>query len=331
MLLLACAGALSLASASAGAAEPGPDAASERHARELFQQGNALIERSRYVDALDRFQEAYALWQNPKIQLNIATTLRVLGRNAEALRAYREYLRDGKPRAELRAEVDEIMLELQTRVGRAVLQLPADVQKVTLDGRVLSDDALAELELDPGRHVVIAETTDGASAAAFDIVGGAVEQVVLPDPVAVRGHAAPADVSSAPPEPARSSVLGVLARLDIDGTGQGAVGAVGLSVAFGPRWRASLGGLLGAHAGGWGGVEWSILDGALTPTVGASMPVFFVDGPRFGASGELGGRWTLREDFLFVALRAAFVHFPRAPEGYAATVIVPSISTELRL
>lgn len=327
----AAAGALSLASVVVRAAERAPEGASEESARELFREGNALIEHGRYVDALDRFQEAYALWQNPKIQLNLATTLRALGRNAEALRAYRDYLRDGEPGAERRTEVEDIMHGLETRVGRVQIELGPGVQKVTLDGDVLSDGA-ETLELDPGRHVLIAETADGARVAAFDVAAGELERVVLAAPDAV--SAAPVDEHGSPSEPARPSVIGVLARLEIDGRsehGVGAVGAFGLIVPFGSQWRASLGGLVGAHhAGGWGGFEWSFFDAALTPTLGASLPIVFARGPRVGASAELGGRWALSDDRLFIALRAALVHFPRPPEGYAQTAVVPSIATELR-
>ena len=73
----------------ARAESPRADAALEARARELFKQGNRLIEQARYVDALEKFEAAYATWQNPKIQLNIATTLRTLGRHAEAARHLR--------------------------------------------------------------------------------------------------------------------------------------------------------------------------------------------------------------------------------------------------
>jgi hypothetical protein len=103
-----------------------------------------------------------------------------------------------------------------------------------------------------------------------------------------------------------------------------------VSVPIAERLVASAGGLVGAHAGGWVGFELLLLDTALTPTLGVSVPFFFVAGARLGASGELGGRWALLEDQLFVTARVALVHFPTVPEGYSTTAVVPSIGSELR-
>ena len=132
--------------------------------------------------------------------------------------------------------------------------------------------------------------------------------------------------------PAASGLtLAVSTRLDIDGGGAGAVGAAGLTLGLGPCWRASLGGLLGAHAGAWAGLELSGLDAARTPTLGVSAPLFFVEGPRLGASAELGVRWAVSKDFFYLTARGALVWFPRVPAGYAEAAFIPALGSELRL
>ncbi|HTV22742.1 MAG TPA: tetratricopeptide repeat protein [Polyangiaceae bacterium] len=323
--------------AAAAHAEPAhADASAEAEARQRFKQGNKLIEQARYVDALDEFRAAYTVWQNPKIQLNIATTLRTLGRHAEALRAYRDYLRSANPTGARRGEVEVILADLEARVARVTLALDGDVARVTLDGDEVDREALGSadgLALDPGRHVLLADTAAGQRALTFEVNAGAREALELPAP-APDPKATIAQAPVVAPEDAGADGdrlrFGVTTRVDIDGKGRGAVGALGLAVPIGTRLVASAGALLGAHQGGWVGLEGLLLEGALTPTFGVSAPVFFVDGPRFGVSGELGGRWALLEERLFVMARVALVHFPKVPDGYANTNVVPSLGSELR-
>jgi hypothetical protein len=334
LALLVALGALALPAAHAEA--PRADAAPEARARDLFKQGNRLIEQARYVDALDKFEAAYSAWQNPKIQLNIATTLRTLGRHAEALRTYREYLGSGAPTGERRAEVQAIIAGLEARVAHLTLSLGPELQRLTLDGRELSLDGLGgttTLAVEPGRHALLAETAAGPQLTTFDVEAGERQRIALPTPAASSPEKPPTPGADAVEDAGATRErrrIGVLTRLDIDGEGRGVVGALGLSVPIGTRLVASAGGLMGAHAGGWVGLEALLLESALTPTLGVSAPFFFVDGVRLGVSAELGGRWALLDDQLFVMARAALVHFPKLPEGYSGTAVVPAIGSELR-
>lgn len=317
-------------------AEANASARAEAHARELFRQGNLLIEQSRYLEALDAFQQAYSAWQNPKIQLNIATTLRALERRSAAIDAYREYLRAMDPPPERRAEVEAILRDLDGLVAHVKLVLPPDTRRVMLDGAPLpADAAAAELRLDPGHHLVVVETGAGTLSRPLDVRAGERRDVVIAEsepPAATELPSMTAPPLDSAPETKRSAVaLGLVTRLDIDVGGHGAVGAAGVTLGFGPHVRASLGGLFGAHAGGWAGLELSVFDAPVTPTLGVSVPVFLVDGPRVGISAELGVRWAVSRDFLFLSARAALVHFPSVPAAYDQTAFVPSIGTEMQL
>lgn len=311
-------------------------AGGESSARELFKQGNQLLEQARYADALDRFTAAYAAWQNPKIQLNIATTLRTLGRHADALRAYRTYLAGAEPAGKRRAEVEAIIAGLEARVGYVSLTVGPDVERVTLDGNELAREALGSsdaLALDPGGHVLVAETARGPEVVTFEVVAGARETIVLSGPAPLPREGTGPESAVAPKDSDASSArlgIGVVTRIDVDGEGRGVVGALGLGVPLGSRWVASAGGLLGAHAGGWLGLEALLLESALTPTLGVSAPFFLVDGVRLGVSAELGARWAIEANRLFLMARAAVVHFPSVPEGYSRTALVPSLGAELR-
>jgi hypothetical protein len=318
----------------AQAQAPRADAALQARARDLFKQGNRLIEQARYVDALEKFEAAYASWQNPKIQLNIATTLRTLGRHAEALRTYREYLGSAEPTGERRAEVEAIIAGLEARVAHLTLSVAPEVQRVTLDGRELPRGELSgttALAVEPGRHALLAETAAGPQLTTFEVAAGERQRIALPPEPSAKEEPTAGDALPEDGGAARAPLrVGLLTRLDVDGEARGVVAALGLSVPLGTRFVASAGGMMGAHAGGWVGLEALLLEGALTPTLGVSTPFFFVEGARLGVSAELGGRWALLEARLFLMARGALVHFPKVPEGYSGTAVVPSIGSELR-
>lgn len=313
----------------------GASSSSEATARKLFLEGNQLLEQAHYSDALKKFVSAYAAWKNPKIQLNIATTLRALGRHAAALDAYELYLLEAQPTSERRREVEAICEELEGRVARLSVTLGPGVQGVMLDGQRLAADAARELRLDPGLHVLVTEahgtqhvTNIVLSAGDHERFAASAAAESTPAREATPRMASAPESSESKPSAGR---FGVTLRADLEGTGQGAVAAAGLVYELASHWQLSAGGLLGAHAGAWAGVELALFSGALRPTLGVSAPVFFVDSPRVGVSSELGGRWALRQDILFAFLRGAVVHFPSLPSGFQNTTFVASLGTELRL
>ncbi|MGC4122174.1 MAG: hypothetical protein QM765_47860 [Myxococcales bacterium] len=68
-------------------AEPGRD-----RAKALLLEGNRLLDEGQYLEALKRFEEAYAAFPSPKLQFNLAQTLRELGRDLQALEHYERFL-----------------------------------------------------------------------------------------------------------------------------------------------------------------------------------------------------------------------------------------------
>lgn len=139
---------------------PGADAAAVAKAQAvaLLREGNELAAEGDYGAALAKFQAAYAVYPSVKLLLNIGTSLRHAGRNAEAARTYERYLAapDADPARfeELRRILDEI--------DQVVGWLRVEVRPV--DARVRLDGALLELpprglrlRVDPGQHTVAAE------------------------------------------------------------------------------------------------------------------------------------------------------------------------------
>jgi hypothetical protein len=297
----------------------------------LFKDGNALLDAGRYEDALAKFEAAYAAWANPKILLNLATTLRALERNADALQAYQRYSKEAQPSPERKAEVDAICSELLGRVATLRLGATADGQSVTLDGKPLDAALPSALYLEPGDHVLVSVSAGGEQALRFAVQPGEARELAPPSPAPILDR-----VPEAPPAvPAESSTgrhrVAVLARADIDGRGRGVLGAAGLGYTLGASWQLAGGALLGQTLGAWVGLERFVGHGPLQLSLGMSTPTFFSGAAHVGLSLDAGARWALFEELVFLRARAAAVHFPSVPDGYSRTVFVPSLGLEWQL
>jgi len=144
----------------AGGAEPddeGRRTAKER-AQQLMSRGVSLLRRAAYAPALVQFHEAYRLYPSPKLLLNMGTTLRLLGRNAEALDAYDRY-RQGKNVDPARlAELKPVVEDLYRRVAGVTVFIDDDAAIARLDGRPLASlDGSRWIWLEPGEHVLLVE------------------------------------------------------------------------------------------------------------------------------------------------------------------------------
>jgi tetratricopeptide (TPR) repeat protein len=61
-------------------------------AQSLLTEGSALYEKGDYADALDKFKQAFATYDSPKLLFNIGQANRDLGRPVEALEAFEQFL-----------------------------------------------------------------------------------------------------------------------------------------------------------------------------------------------------------------------------------------------
>src|SRR4051812_8099873 len=72
---------------------PRPPPSGDRvDAKSLVQTGVRLLEAKDYLGALAIFKDAYSRFASVKILLNIGTTYKLLGRDAEAANAYQRYI-----------------------------------------------------------------------------------------------------------------------------------------------------------------------------------------------------------------------------------------------
>jgi hypothetical protein len=334
-VVLVCAVAVTpVAAQSAGEERISAESPERSAARERFLQGVSLMDARRYAEALTAFEEAYARWQNPKILLNIATALLALERPAEAAARYEAYLENGGPSAERATEVKQTLEAISGRVSRLIVKAGGGLQRVELDAAPVAIELDRVHWLTPGRHVVVLSYGDGQRIThGFDASPGRLTTFegfeLLPKPVATPPRP-PSDVAPPPVAPRRLRWSATV-RADIDGLGRGGAGALGIIAPLSDSFRLSAGGLLGSRAGGWLGIDAAVELGAFRPSLGASFPTFLAEGMVCpGVGGELGFRYEL--DWVASPLvRMALVHFLRVPEGFATTVVVPSVGVEVPL
>jgi hypothetical protein len=300
-------------------------------ARSLFREGVSELDAGRYAEALEYFQRAYVLWDSPKILLNIATTLRALGQNAEAATAYARYLGAVEPDSPRREEVAQALQEVRVQLGRIVSSNLLGVTRLWLDDVEITAVAGQEVWVEPGAHTLVAERTGGArQTVRITVAASGVQSVDWTPSPSPSPPPAPRKSDARRASPSAYSKLRALARADFDLTRGGAVGAGG--IAFDAReWlRVTGGALVGAQKGAWVGLESAPIGDRVRPVLGTSMPVFFV-GPAYpGVSGELGVRFVATAQ-ISLFTRAALAHFPTVPSGYVKTLFVPSAGLEVGL
>lgn len=340
------------------------DEASEREARALFAEGNQRLNAGDFEGALERFQRAYILYPNPKILLNIGTTHRELGRNAEAANAYARYLEDPATEPQRRLEVEELLRELDVTVGRLRIVAPEAGGQVFVDESTVGPTGKPILvRVAPGKHLVKVEWSDAPPATVEMAIAAAGEREIELHPG--RGPAAPAAPpaaaparprAGATPQPGSAAVvlkhadvvkgrdhaaakegsrsharqLGAVLRADIEAKGRGLATAVGLTYGLGGIVDLGVAALLARETGLEPEGTVFFLDGALKPMVSVGVPIFFVDGARPGMRSSAGLQWDPSRWFgVFAQLGVAY--FPSAPEGYESVVVLPSVGVQPRL
>ena len=127
-------------------------------AQSLLTEGSALYEKGDYADALDKFKEAFATYDSPKLLFNIGQANRDLGRPVEALEAFEQFLlgaRDAAP--ETIDDAKRSIEELQKKLARLRIDCQTDNATISLDGKDVGLTPLARLLWAvPGRHQVTA-------------------------------------------------------------------------------------------------------------------------------------------------------------------------------
>lgn len=324
------------------------DEAGELEGRALFTAGNQHLADGDYVGALDLFRAAHKRFPSVKILLNIGTTLRALGRYAEAADAYEAYLRDPAADPAKKGEIQKLLAELDAKVGKLNVTVEGGAAMVRVDGRVVGKPGEpVTLRVDPGPHVISADR-EGTPPVSQNVTSaaGKLSSITLrfpppsaaPPPPPKQPPVGPAEPPAGPKDTAQPAPenrshrnqLGLIARADIDGQRAGVVPAFGLSFGIGDHFEINTVGLVGKSKGVEPGATAYILKGAWKPRVSLGVPIFVNDGVRPGVHASVGMQWDpIRHLGVFVD--AGITAFPTAATGMDKVVFVPSVGLQPRL
>ncbi|MEO7736500.1 MAG: tetratricopeptide repeat protein [Kofleriaceae bacterium] len=110
------------------------DPATRPLAQALMTEGVKQLQARAFDQALANFLEAYAKFPSPKILLNIASTLRDMGRLADAANTYQRYLTDPATGAERVAEVKDLLLQLDAQLAILTIRVTPRGSEISIDG-----------------------------------------------------------------------------------------------------------------------------------------------------------------------------------------------------
>jgi len=278
-------------------ADTPPPQAGRGDAKALMQSGVRLFEAKDYLGALAVFKDAYSRFQSAKILLNIATTLTLLDRKADAANAYQRYLDAADSDPAKKADVLTVLAELDRVLGRLEISVtPADAEVQVNDGEWVPAASVALFRVPQGAFTVRARKDKfGSEAKSANLIIGEkaairIEMTALPEaPIGPTGPIGDGNgklgelavVAPVPVDDRRTRFVGIaLAHLDIPRGGGAARVGLGFDVTGQLQIQAAA--LIGPTTGGYAGASFTFLPGNLRPFGAVGMPLFISDGPRVG-------------------------------------------------
>ena len=147
-------------------------------AQALMTEGVKRLQAKSYDQALANFLEAYGKFPSPKILLNVASTLRDMGRLADAANTYHRYLLDPATGAERVAEVKEILLKLDDQLTILTVRVSPKGSEISIDaGPFIPVGSTLVTRVRTGLHLVRIRYGDASNELTLN--GFEREQVVL--------------------------------------------------------------------------------------------------------------------------------------------------------
>lgn len=166
---------LALATSTAMADTPWADGVTEdqkTRAQVLLEQGNALFLEKKYVEALEAYRQAVAVWDHPAIRFNMVRCEIQLGRNLDAATNLELALRYGEAPFEegLYSEALGYQKLLSTQIGDVVVQCSQDGVKLLFDGQAIGTCPVTEKRrVLAGSHSLVG-TKDGHLPKSVEVV-----------------------------------------------------------------------------------------------------------------------------------------------------------------
>jgi opacity protein-like surface antigen len=124
-------------------------------AQALMIEGVKQLQARAHDQALANFLEAYGKFPSPKILLNIASTLRDMGRLADAANTYQRYLLDPATGPERVTEVKELLIRLDEQLTTLTVRVKPSGSDISIDGGpFLPVGSSLVTRVRPGLHLV---------------------------------------------------------------------------------------------------------------------------------------------------------------------------------
>lgn len=164
----------------------------------LMTEGVRQLQALHHEQALANFLEAYAKFPSPKILLNIGSTLRDMGRLADAANTYQRYLADPATGPERIEEVKQLLVDLDQQLTLLTIRVTPRGSEVSIDGGPwLPVGSTLQTRVRPGIHLVRVRHAGATSEVTINGFEGESKDV----PVTVSAPASPAPAETAPPLP----------------------------------------------------------------------------------------------------------------------------------
>jgi hypothetical protein len=152
-------------------------------AKKLLDDGVRLYKAGQLEGALDRFDRAYERLPSPGLLLNIGTTQRKLGRNAEAANTYQRYIDDPAAETAKIAEVEKSLAELDRNLGLLLLNATAGGAEVQIGtGPWRAAGEVRMVRVGPGAQVIRARKGDLVVEVTVVVGAGERKEVQMPQP-----------------------------------------------------------------------------------------------------------------------------------------------------
>lgn len=182
---------------------PVDDPAQRALAQALMIEGVKQLQARAYDQALANFLEAYGKFPSPRILLNIASTLRDMGRYADAANTYQRYLLDPGAGTERTAEVTDLLVRLDEQLTVLTVHVAPKGSDLSIDGGpFVPVGHTLVTRVRPGLHLVRIRKGDQSSELTVNGFEGEAKQVEAVLAVAAAPNATPGPApTSGPPVP----------------------------------------------------------------------------------------------------------------------------------
>ena len=323
---------------SLASAQPAPD---KTDAKQLMASGLKLFSAKDYLGALAVFKEAYEKFPSSKILLNIGTTEKALGQNADAANTYQRYLDAADADAAKRPLVEKELAELDPKL--AIIEIRASLADAELQ---IGDEPwhpaaeLSKYRVTPGKITIHARKTRFQPwEKTVDLTAGASTSLSV-DLIAVQAAPEPTTTTAAVPTAtgvavqvtpeAPPSRWGAIALAHVDLKYKGGAGVVGATAQLMGGLSGEVAAILGPSSGAYLGARYRLMTGAFHPVIAAGLPVFIASGARIGVRGAGGIEYELNRHVALVA-EVGVEHVFNPQPNIAATLFVPAVGALARL